>query len=201
MGLDIYHAQAKREVDVNFFRIDGMASDEFRSLQPYVQVHQNPHTDWEKMFSDQGLVYGNYRAVVRATDGRRNCFAFVDADAVGFEAPIRVIFSDEWQFPLLPRFMQRSKFNVPGSKKAPHFFGPFATIMKSENVVFYDIVGYQRNGVSDDFYQCFRPDDVTCLENRVEGIYQMTAPELREEFKRTFMNNWIDGRSFVIISY
>ena len=29
----------------------------------------------------------------------------------------------------------------------------------------------------------------------------MTAPELRNDFKRTFMDNWIDGRSFVIISY
>jgi len=29
----------------------------------------------------------------------------------------------------------------------------------------------------------------------------MTAPQLRNDFKRTFMDNWIDGRSFVIISY
>jgi len=33
----------------------------------------------------------------------------------------------------------------------------FAKIMKSENVIFDDIVGYQRNGVSDEFYRCFRP--------------------------------------------
>jgi hypothetical protein len=73
--------------------------------------------------------------------------------------------------------------------------------MKSENVIFYDVVGYQRNGVSDEFYRCFQPDDVTCLEHRVEGVYQMTAPGLRENFKNTFMDNWIVGRSFVIISY
>lgn len=27
------------------------------------------------------------------------------------------------------------------------------------------------------------------------------ACRLREDFKRTFMDNWIDGRGFVIISY
>jgi hypothetical protein len=73
--------------------------------------------------------------------------------------------------------------------------------MKLETVIFYDVAGYQRNGVNEDFYHSFRPDDVTCMEHRVEAIYQATVPELREEFKRTFMDNWIDGRSFVLISY
>lgn len=156
MGLDIFHAQAKREIDGNFFRVDDAASDQFKALKPYVQVHQNPHIDWEKMFSDQGLVFGNYRASGSATDGRYNCFVFVDADAVGFEAPIRVVFCDERRFAWLPKFMQRSRFRIPGSKKAPPVFGPFETTMKSEDVIFYDIVGYQRNGVSDEFYQCFQ---------------------------------------------
>jgi hypothetical protein len=200
MGLDIYHAQAKREVDEKFFRVDTVL-DELKSLRPYFQSHQNPHIDWEKMFADRGLDYGGYRVMSRATDGKYNCFVFVDADAVGFGHPIRAVFSDEWQLPFLPKFMQRSKFRVPGSRKAPHFFGPFTNVMKSETVVFYDLVGYQRKGVSDDFYSCFRPDDVICLEHRVEGIYQMTDPELRKDFKRAFMDNWIDGRSFVIISY
>jgi hypothetical protein len=200
MGLDIYHAQAKREVGEKFLRVDTVL-DELKSLRPYFQIHQNPHIDWEKMFADRGLVYGSYRVMSRGADGIHNCFVFVDANAVGFDHPIRAVFSDEWQLPFLPKFMQRSKFRVPGSRKAPHFFGRFAKIMKSETAVFYDLVGYQRNGVSDDFYRCFRPDDVTCLEHRVEGVYQMTAPELRKDFKRTFMDNWIDGRSFVIISY
>jgi hypothetical protein len=70
-----------------------------------------------------------------------------------------------------------------------------------KTVIFYGLVGYQRNGVSDEFHHHFRSDDVTCLEHRVEAIYQMTAAELRNDFKRTFMHNWIDDRSFVIISY
>jgi len=200
MGLDIYHAQAKREIDNRFFRVE-MDSGELTPLQPYFQIHENPHIDWKKMFADRGMVYDRYRVMTRATDGRHNCFIFVDADAVGFDHPIRAVFSDEWHFPLLPEFMRRSQFRVPGSRKAPHFFGPFEETMKAETVIFYDLAGYQRNGVSEEFYRRFRPDDVTCLEDRVEGIYQMTAPELRAEFKRTFMDNWVDGRSFVIISY
>jgi hypothetical protein len=200
MGLDICHAQAKHKVDGNFFRVDTFL-EELKSLESYFQLHQNQHIDWEKMFADRGLTFGSYRVMSRATDGINSCFVFVDANAVGFDHPIRAVFSDEWQLPLLPKFMQRSKFRIPGSRKAPHFFGAFEKIMKSENVIFYDVVGYQRNGVSDEFYRCFQPDDVTCLEHRVEGVYQMTAPGLRENFKNTFMDNWIVGRSFVIISY
>jgi hypothetical protein len=158
-------------------------------------------SDWERMFAARGLVHGNYRVMSMGTDGRARSFAFVDADAVGFDHPVRAVFSEEWQFPLLPKFLQRSRFRFPGSNRAPHFFGPFATVMKLETVIFYDVAGYQRNGVNEDFYHSFRPDDVTCMEHRVEAIYQATVPELREEFKRTFMDNWIDGRSFVLISY
>jgi hypothetical protein len=43
--------------------------------------------------------------------------------------------------------MRRSKFRLPASRQAPHFFGPFANAMKTETVIFYDVVGYQRNGV------------------------------------------------------
>lgn len=200
MGLDIYHAHAKRDVDKKFFRVDTVLN-ELKSLETYFQIHENPHIDWEKMFADHGLVYRSYRVMARTTGGKHNCFVFVDADAVGLNHPIRAVFSDEWQFPLLPKFMQRSRFRLPAARKAPHFFGPFAKIMKSETVIFYDLVGYQRNGVSREFYHYFRPDDVTCLEDRIKAIYQTTAPEIRENFKRTFMDNWIDGRSFVIISY
>jgi hypothetical protein len=200
MGLDIFHAQAKREVDGDFVRVD-LAPDEFKPLRSYVQIHENPHIDWEKMSADRGLELGRYRIQYHGTDGKYRCFAFSDANAVGFDAPIRFVFSDERQFSWLPKFMQRSNLSTPGAKKAPHFFGPFVTIMKAENVIFYDTVGYQHNGVSDEFYHCFNSDDVTCLEHQVEGIYQMTDPALREEFKRTFMDNWIVGRSFVIVSY
>ena len=200
MGLDILHVYAKHEADEKFCRVDDFLN-ELTPLQGYFQEHENPHIDWEKMFAERGLVYQNYRVMGRSTDGKYTCFIFVDADAVGFDHPIRAVFSDEWQFPLFPKFMRRSKFRLPASRKAQHFFGPFATAMKTETVIFYDVVAYQRNGVSEDFYYHFRPDDVTCLEHRVEGIYQSTNLEARENFKRTFMDNWIEGRSFVIISY
>jgi hypothetical protein len=200
LGLDIYHAHAKSEVDGKFFTVD-QHLDEMKPLKPYFQQQENPHLDWERMFAARGLVHGNYRVMSMGTDGGARSFAFVDADAVGFDHPVRAVFSDEWQFPLLPKFLQRSRFRFPGSNRAPHFFGPFATVMKLETVIFYDVAGYQRNGVNEDFYHSFRPDDVTCMEHRVEAIYQATVPELREEFKRTFMDNWIDGRSFVLISY
>jgi hypothetical protein len=200
MGLDIYHAHAKREVDRRFCRVDPFI-DEMQLLRPYIQRHESPSIDWERMFSARGLECKNYRLMVRTTDGKNTCFVFADVGTVGFNHPIRAVFSNEWKFPLLPKFMKQSKFRLPQSKNAPHFFGPFLTVMKSENVIFYDLVGYQRNSVSEEFYHYFRPDDVTCLEHRVEGIYQATAPELRENFKRNFINNWIDGRSFVIISY
>jgi hypothetical protein len=77
-GWTFYHAQAKREVDGNFFGVDTVLN-ELKSLEPYFQIHQNPHIDWQRMFADRGLIYGNYRVMSRATDGIHNCFVFVDA--------------------------------------------------------------------------------------------------------------------------
>src|SRR5262245_8561049 len=131
MGLDIFHAQAKREIDGDFCRVDTVLA-KLKLLEPYVQLHENSHIDWVQLFADQGLDFGSYRTLSRATDGRYTCFAFVDANAVGLQAPVRVVFSDEWQIPLLPKFMHRSKLADPAARKAPHVFGPFATIMKSE---------------------------------------------------------------------
>jgi hypothetical protein len=153
------------------------------------------------MFADRGLDFGRYQVWSRHARGKYNCFVFTDAGDVEIGSPIRVVFSDEWQIPLIPNSMQRSRLSPPNAKKAQHFFGPFATVMRSETVIFYDIVGYQQHGVSEEFYERFRPDDVTCLAPQVESIYQLTDPELRAGFKRDFMDNWIDGRSFVIISY
>ena len=200
MGLDILHVYAKKDTQDNFCRVDNFLN-EMKPLQGYFQEHDNPHIDWEKMFADRGLVDKKYRIVSRASDGKHTSFFFIDADAVGLDHPVKAVFSNEWQFPLLPKFMQRSNFRLPTARKAPHFFGPFAMTMKTETVIFYDVAGYQRNGVSEEFYYHFRPDDVTCLQHRVEGIYQSTIPEMRENFKRTFMDNWIEGRSFVLISY
>jgi hypothetical protein len=200
LGLDLFHVHAKHEADEKFCRV-GNFFDELTPLRSYFQEHDNPHINWEKMFAERGLVYRDYRVMSRAFDGKCTCFFFVDADAAGFQHPIRAVFSDESRFPLLPKFMKRSKFDMPAARKAPHFFGPFEMVMKTETVIFYDVAGYQRNGVSDEFYHHFRPDEVTCLEHRVYAIYQSTIPEAREDFKRKFLDNWIEGRSFVLISY
>lgn len=198
MGLDIYHAVAKQEAAGRFFRVDGISR--MKPLQTYFQPHSNPHFDWPKMFADRGLIYQNLRIGVRATDGKNTCFVFVDGAAEGM-GEARAIFSDEWRPPLVPRFLLPSKFRFPRAGKAPHFFGPFATVMKTETVVFYDLAGYQRNSVSDEFYQRFLPDDVTCDRNRAVELHRMTAIEAQDEFKRNFLDNWVDDRSFIIVSY
>jgi hypothetical protein len=200
MGLDIFHAHAKHEADTTFCSVGDFLS-QLTPLRSYFKEHENPHIDWEKMFADRGLVYRDHRVVSRVSDGRHTCFFFVDADAVGFQHPIRAVFSDEQRSPLLPKFMKRSKFQLPASRHAPHFFGPFDMTMKTETVIFYDVAGYQRGGVSDEFYRHFRPDDVTCVKDHAYAIYQSAIPEAQQNFKRNFLDNWIEGRSFVLISY
>jgi hypothetical protein len=73
--------------------------------------------------------------------------------------------------------------------------------MKRETVVFYEPVGYQRNGVSDAFYHEFLPDDVTCSQQRVKMIHDSILPEGRDDFRQQFLDNWDRDRSFVLISY
>jgi hypothetical protein len=200
VGLDIYHLYAKREAGRDFCRVDGVL-EEMKPLQSYFQKHENAHLDWETMFSARGLDYRNYAQRSRTTNGIHTAFGFVDAASTSLNDPIKVVFSNERLLRRLPSFMQPKMLRHPQFKNARKFLGPFATVMKVETVVFNDTVGYQRNGVADAFYRTFKPDDVTCLRQRVETIYEVTEPKLRDQFKRVFLDNWDEGRSFVLISW
>jgi hypothetical protein len=203
MGLDIYHFYATHRPDPQKFCRVAPFLTAMMPLESYFQEHENEHLDWEKMFASHGLDHRKYRVMARTTDGRYTCVVFVDADSAGANGPVRAIFSNER--PAVFRFLQRSRFRLPlpksATKDALRVFGPFATIMKRETVVFYEPAGYQRNGVSDAFYHQFPPDDVTCSRERVEMIYDATLPESRDGFKRQFLDNWDRDRSFVLISY
>lgn len=203
MGLDIYHFRASDRPDpTQFFRVEPYMS-EMQPLASYFQQHENEHLDWEGMFSSQGLDFKRHRLMVQTRAGKYACYVFTDAEGAGINGPVRAIFSNERRafFP----FLQRSRFRLPlqtsAYKNALRVFGPFATVMKKETVVFFENAGYQRNSVSQTFYQVFAPDDATCSMERVNAIYEATLPEAREHFKRNFIDSWEDGRSFVVISY
>jgi hypothetical protein len=203
MGLDIYHFYATHRQDPQKFCRVGPFASQMMPLERYFQDYENEHLDWEKMFASHGLDHTKYRVMARTTDGRHTCYVFVDADSAGINGPVRAIFSNER--PAFFRFLQRSRFRVPlpksATKDALRVFGPFATVMKREKVVFYESVGYQRNSVSDTFYRAFPPDDLTCSRERVKVIHDTTLPEARDDFRNQFLDNWDPDRSFVLISY
>lgn len=203
MGLDIHHLYATHRQDPERFCSVDQFLSQMRPLESYFQQYDNEHLDWETMFAAHGLDHANYRSMLRTTLGRYTCFAFVDADSKGFNGPVRAVFSDEPRAKF--RFMQRSRFRLPlpksATKDALRVFGPFATVMKRETVVFFDEAGYQRGGASDAFYSEFMPDDLTCSRERVERIYDTMVPEARDGFRRQFLENWDRDRSFVLISW
>ncbi len=202
MGLDIHHLQATLSREGRHFcRVEAFLT-QMQPLERYFQQAENEHVDWEKMFATRGLVYENYRLKSRGTDGTYTAYAFADAGIGGAADPVKVIFSNEPRLSFLPKFMLRSKFEPAGTSASTlRFFGPFPTVTKSDAVVFFDRAGHQQNGVAEEFYREFRPDDLTCSRERVERIYELTLPEFRDEFKRTFLDNWEEGRSFVLISW
>jgi hypothetical protein len=172
-------------------------------LAPYFQQHENEHLDWERMFSSHGLDFKRHRLLAQSRSGKHSCYLFTDAESTGVNGPVRAMFSNERRA-IIP-FLQRSRFRFPldksAHKNALRVFGPFATVMKKETVIFFETAGYQRNSVSQAFYHEFAPDDATCSISRVKTIYEATLPEAREHFKRDFLDCWEDGRSFVMISY
>jgi len=203
MGLDIYHFYATQRQDPQKFCRVQPFLNQFMPLERYFQDYENEHLDWEKMFASHGLDHARYRLMAQTTDGRYTCYVFVDADSAGVNGPVRAIFSNER--PAFFRFLQRSRFRLPlpksATKDALRAFGPFATIMKREQVVFYEPAGYQRNSVSDAFYRAFPPDDLTCSRERVQVIHDATVPEARDNFRKQFLDNWNRERSFVVVSY
>jgi hypothetical protein len=203
MGLDIHHLYATTKEDPSrFCRVEQFLG-EMQPRRRFFRQHKNRHVDWEYMFAKRGLVYSHYRLLSRASKGKYMMFAFVDADSPGVVGPVRVIFSNELRMPF--GFLQRSRFPDPdtegGSEAALRVFGQFGTLMKAETVVFYQPVGHQKDGVSEAFFQEFKPDDLTCSRQRVDLIYDRVLPEAREDFKRDFLDKWDETRSFVLISW
>jgi hypothetical protein len=203
MGLDIHHLYATNKKDpLRFCRVDAFL-DEMQPRAQYFRHHENRHVDWEYMFAKRGLVFSDYRILSRASKGKYMSFAFVDADSPGVVGPVRAILSNELRMPF--GFLQRSRFTDPytegGSENALRVFGPFGTLMKTETVVFYEPVGHQKDGVSEAFFQEFKPDDLTCSRARVDRILDMVLPEAREDFERNFLDKWDETRSFVLISW
>jgi hypothetical protein len=199
MALDILHLYATHDrTTQRFCRVEAFA-DQMKPLEPYFQPFKNQHIDWKKMFAAHGLVYADHRVLGRTTDGGYTSVSFVDADTEGADAPVRAIFSNEPRARF--RFLQRTRFILLGDKDTVRAFGPFATVMKTDMVVFFEQVGYQRDGVSDAFFQQFQPDDLTCARDRVAWIHDAVLPEAREGFKTQFLDNWDERRSFVLISY
>lgn len=69
------------------------------------------------------------------------------------------------------------------------------------DVVYFRKVGYQRKGVSAEFYRIFPPDVITADFSTVAMIRDLTDPELVESFSRNFMDNWDDRRSILMVSW
>ena len=203
MGLDIHHLYATHRQDPQkFCRVEQFRS-QMRPREHYFQEYENEHLDWEKMFASHCLDHAHYRIMSRSSDGRYTIYVFVDADSAGLRGPVRAVFSNEPRATF--RFMQRSRFRLPfprsATKDALRVFGPFATVMKRETVVFFEPAGYQRGGASDAFFREFLPDDLTSSRERVERIHDTMVPEARDGFREQFLDNWDGDRSFVLISW
>ena len=68
-------------------------------------------------------------------------------------------------------------------------------------VLYVRRVGYQRKGMERGFYDRYPPDLVTVDRRIVEAMYDLTQPDAREQFSTSFLDNWDEDRSLVVVSF
>jgi hypothetical protein len=179
MGLDLYH---RKVTPVGYDGTMTVAQDEAEP-DPLVCFlgsaldEENTYIDWEKTFTLKGYPADAYRMYLQSADGSGVSYHFSRNDDADPALPEKLAFVEN---------------------KNQHDLCLFKQIDKA---IPYVEVGYQRKSVSGQFYEEFNGWEVITDKARVERIYQLTEDFAQANFKKTFLDNWEDGVSFVVIWY
>lgn len=71
----------------------------------------------------------------------------------------------------------------------------------NDEVYYYSEISYQRKGVTKEFFEKVQNDK--CLVNKkdVEILIGFIDKNLRNSFKRDFLDKFVDGQTFLIVSW
>lgn len=184
MGLDIYHKKvcSEKEAESTYT----LANTEDGSPHPlskfaewaYAKEHQ--YVDWNATFARKNLTPQDYHCVMQSNGEGCVEFTFQRRD----EAPANV--------------PEKVSFTHPHDKPNE---SDLVLYTKDDQVLGAIEVGYQRKSVFGAFYDEFEGWEFVTDKSRVERIYALTHPDYQPAFKQNFLDNWEEGRSFVIVWY
>lgn len=70
-----------------------------------------------------------------------------------------------------------------------------------EEVYYYSEISYQRKGVTRDFYKNLENDKCLVTREELEQVWAFVAIEMKESLQVNFMDKFVPGQTFVIISW
>lgn len=196
MGLDLYHLQATDDQSASHVVVDPEAS-EFHMLKDFFREKDNEYIDWKAMFGSKGLVFEDYavtNTTLSTSDSLFQRGKLLQTTSFTHRLNVHdmVVFTTA-SAPLLRWPRGRS------AVKTVH--GPFTYRTQRDNVVHVVQIGYQRNDVTDAFYEEFPPDLTSGDAGQVRRLAELVTAEARPEFMRQFIDNWQDGRSVLVVSW
>jgi hypothetical protein len=207
--LDLYHYKVndQRRGDVLTIHECTGARDMHRRFSWAVVIVQQERTDWHATLAARGFdsdhfVEGAALVTIDKVTGKVvGRYAFKRAEGAPRDLPEALVFDDRRQDGIWDDLMTAViPSRQPGSE-AITFHGPLITGRVPEPSVFCAQVGYQRKGVTKEFYDQFPPDEYVTALDRVRRIHDLAQDEYAHQFQEEFLDNWDERTSFVLVSW
>lgn len=184
MGLDITHYKIseKSEADSTICIVEGQGqASPLEKFSAHAYIVEQPFVDWSVLFQARALELGDYV--------EESVIAEPGLDFVTFR------FERHPSAPAhLPIFVDFDK---------PHDgFGDLPIRMVSEQTLDIAEVGYLGGAaVTRDFYNNFEAHEIIVEKSRAEMLGGFIEPGARQRFQDEFLDNWVEGWSFIKVWY
>lgn len=226
MGLDLYHFRAIAERRGHPVLVDDTpGSDLLRAkFGPFLTTVEEEQPDWAASFGAAGLDWDHYtsdsytREVRTPPEKHIEYHYFKRLPTAPVTAPDRIVFDTS----IDPRLHREdagairhpiAAFLAPEASgeqvRTPRF--SVHTHLVVEQALYCEEVGYQRKGVRPAFYDEFGPAEFVVDLERVRHMLRLLDPESQRDpddpysggwdFKGSFVDNWDESTSFVLVSW
>lgn len=183
MGLDIYHHKicttGNHDRTMTLTAEDDGTPHPLQKYAEHAIDEPNTYIDWVKTFEKHGYPYEAFSLGMMSgyPDPPGSVYTFYRRPGASADLPEKLE---------LVEHEQRHDL---------------VTFERVDKALPYIEAGYQRKSVLGEFYDEFAAWEIITDRARVERIHALTVPEVQEHFKQEFLDNWEEGRSFVIVWY
>lgn len=229
MGLDITLRKVTTEIDYNLYILNNSTLSEFKKYfdEKYFFDYENEYYDFEKV----GITEDKYDWVcteydedeiftyINKTNPLYSLYKRARHTEDGIFIPYitkeecELILKNGWkEYAHEKCFFVSKDFKVDGSHTKLYLFlrqqcveifnGKDIPIYKQiDKVIYYDNIGYQRNGMRSKFYDS-NPDCYVFTKEKLQFIYDnYVLDDYKEHFKSNILDNHIDGETFVTFDW